>query len=363
MSELPRLPAEAREIVARDGIERARASRKLRDVLRRAAAGGDEAAAIRSISVLGSYARGAASVGDIDLVVDVDDPRDERSAQLNDLYARFRGENPDAPLLRELRCSGSSMVNAVVVRRFGPHPEPVPPEEWRDDMGPGFELARPPTLGHVVTNQPLAGPSYLLFVRGDAEERALERLAAIEEDPTASRFERTTKVPLLDELIDLIGVEVQHKLAELVLAGGLNLEAVVLQGGVEPPEPVVRFEAEGEPIPGGKARREVVLAAVDRLLDAGIPPAEISLRGSPLVRGEREGDVLLDWGSMTLFRAGELLRNEWYRLVFVVLASHRKGPWIGLECTVRSQAGLEEVEAAETRRLSQRWSENSDSSN
>ncbi len=190
----------------------------------------------------------------------------------------------------------------------------------------------------------------------------MERLTAIKEDPTASRFERTTKVPLLDELIDLIGVEVQDKLAKLVLAGGLNLEAVVLQGDVEPPEPVVQFEAEGDPIPGGKARREVVLSAVNHSLEAGIAPSEISLRGSPLIKGEREGDVLLDWGSMTLFRAGELLRNEWYRVVFVILGSHRKGPWIGLECTVRSKAALEETEAAEARRISQRLSDSSDGS-
>lgn len=360
MGDLPTLPAEAMEIVARSGIDRGRATRKLRDVLIRAASGTGEAASIRTISVHGSYARGAASVGDIDLTVDIDDPRDERTAQLNDLYARFRGENPDGSLLRELRCSGSSMVNAVVVRRFEDLPEPVPPEEWRDDMGPGYELAQPPRLGHVVTNQPLAGPSYLLFVRGDTEERALQRLAAIKEDPAASRFERTTKVPLLDELIDLIGVEVQYKLAELVLAGGLNLKAVVLKGGVEVPEPVVRFEAEGEPIPGGKVRREVVMAAVRHLLERGITPSQISLRGSRLVKGEPEGDVLVDWGSMTLFRAGELLRNEWYQVVFVILGSHRKGPWIGLECTVRSKAALGEAEVAESRRFSKLMSESSD---
>lgn len=101
MKDLPSLPAEAREIVARAGIGRTQATRKLRDVLARAATGGAEVATIRTISVIGSYARGAPSVGDIDLVVDIDDPRDERTAQLNDLYARFRGENPrHRPLAR-----------------------------------------------------------------------------------------------------------------------------------------------------------------------------------------------------------------------------------------------------------------------
>lgn len=362
MGNLPTLPAEAMEIVARNGIDRASATRKLRDVLTRAASGADEAASIRTISVLGSYARGAVSVGDIDLVIDIDDPRDERSAQLNDYYARIRGKNPDASLLRELRCSGSSMVSATIVRRFGSNPEPVSPEEWRNNMGPGYELARPPQLGHVVTNQPLAGPSHLLFVRGDPAARVLGRLASIKEDPTASRFERTTRVPLLDELSDQVGVSVQHNLAKLVLTGGLELKAVVLKGIVEPPEAVVRFEAEGDRIPGGKARRQVVLAAVDYLLEAGVEATRISLRGSPLAADDRERDVLVDWGTMTLYGVGEILLHEWRRVVFVILDSHRKGPWIGLECRVRSKTALAEADAAEARRISELMSNSSNSS-
>lgn len=251
------------------------------------------------------------------------------------------------------------MVSATVVHRFGANPEPVAPEDWRDGLGPDHELAQPPRLGHIVTNQPLTGPSHLLFVRGDTVERALTRLASIKEDPNASRFQRTTEVPLLDELIDLIGVEVQHKLAELVLAGGLKLEAVVLEGLDEPPEAVARFEAAGELIPGGKARRRVILAAVSHLAEIGIGASRISLRGTPLGKGDREGDVLCDWGSMSLYRTGEFLRNEWYSLVFFILGSHRKGPWIALECSVRSKAALEEAEDAEAQRLARQWSEHS----
>jgi hypothetical protein len=358
MGELPALPAEALEIVARAGIDRDRATRKLRDLLNRAASGRGEAAAIRTISVGGSYARGAPSVGDIDLVIEVDDPRDERSAELNDFYARMRGLNPDGSLLRELRCSGSSMVSPVVVRKFGEQPEPVPPERWSDDAGPGYELARPLRLAHIVTNQPLAGPSHLLYVRGDSAAVALDRLAAIEEDPDASRFKRTTGVPLLDPLIDHVGVEVQYKLASLVRGGGLELEAVVLEEGVEAPA-AVRFEAEHGPLPGGKARRPAVLAAIDHLLRSGVEARRIWMRGAPLVDDGFEEDVLLDWGTMTLFTITTRLLHEWER-VLVILRSHRKGPWIGLECSVRDRDKLDETDARESRDAAARMSESFD---
>jgi hypothetical protein len=353
MGELPTLPAEAMKIVTRDQIDRGRATRKLRDVLARAASGTGETASIRTISVMGSYARGALRVGDIDLTIEVDDPRDERNARLDDFYRLIRGRNPDRPVLRELRCSGSSIVSAVLVRRFGEQPEPVPPEQWRDDLGPDYELAAPPSLGHIVTNQPMAGPSHLLYVRGDSVATALERLAAIKEDPDASRFERTTGVPMLDALIDQVGVSVQYKLADLVKSGGLNLEAVVLESGVDPPDCVVRFEAERGQLPGGKARRSAVVAAIDHLLKSGVEDHRISMRGISLIDNDFEDDVLLDWGTMTLFAISDRLRFGCSQ-VLVVLQSHRNGPWVGLNCSMRDQPALEEAEAAEMRRVTQR---------
>lgn len=353
MGDLPTLPAEAMEIVARDEIARSRATRKLRDVLRRACSGKGTTPSIRTISVLGSYARGATSVGDIDITIDLDDPRDERQAALDDYYAFVRGRNPHADLFRELRCSGASMVNAVVVQRFGDHPEPVPPERWRDDLGPEYELAEPPPMGHVATQQPLAGPAHLLYVRGDSFEDALGRLAAIKEDPSASRFERTTGVPLLDPLADLVGVNTQYKLAKLVLAGGLDLKAVVLEETDEIPEPVFDLELRLNVIPGGKARRPAVIAAITYLLEDGVDPELIWLRHTSLVDDEIEPFVLLDWGAMTFYGAGERLRHGWDRL-FLVLGSHRKGPWIALDCTARDPKILEEVEGREHAAIARR---------
>lgn len=354
MDELPTLPAEAMEIVTRDQIDRGRATRKLRDVLVRAASGTGESASIRTISVMGSYARGALRVGDIDLTIEVDDPRDERSARLDDFYTLIRGRNPDGALLRELRCSGSSIVSPVVVHMFREQREPIPPEQWRDDLGPDYQLAAPPSLGHIVTNQPMAGPSHVLYVRGDSVATALDRLAAIKEDPSASRFERSTGVPMLDDLIDHVGVAVQYKLADLVKSGGLNLEAVVLESGVDSPDPVVRFEAERGQLPGGKARRSAVVAAIDHLLRSGVEAHRISMRGGvPLIDDDFEDDFLLDWGTMTLFTISDRLRFEWER-VLVILRSHRKGPWIGLNCGMRDQPALEEAEVAEMRRVTPR---------
>ena len=53
------LPLEAERLIARRGIDRAKANRKLQDVLVRVVSGFGSAAAIRSISVMGSYAGGA----------------------------------------------------------------------------------------------------------------------------------------------------------------------------------------------------------------------------------------------------------------------------------------------------------------
>lgn len=351
--DLPTLPDEAMEIVARTGIPRARATQKLRDVLERACSGEGTTPSIRTISVLGSYARGASTVGDIDITIDLDDPRDEWTAPVEDYYAIVRGRNPHGDLFRDLRCSGSSMVKAAVAQRFGDHPEPVAPERWSDDRGPDFELAEPPRMGHIVTKQPLAGPSHLLYVRGDSFEDALGRLEAIQEEPSASRFERTTGVPLLDPLADLVGVSVQYKLAELVLAGGLDLKAVVLEEIDWMPESVFDLELVVDVLPGGKARRAAVIAAVDYLLDDGVDPEVIWLRHTSLVDNEIEPFVLLDWGPMTFYRTGEKLRHGWERL-FLVLGSHRKGPWIALDCTARDLKLLEEIEDREHAAIARR---------
>lgn len=57
-----------------------------------------------------------------------------------------------------------------------------------------------PVVGHAATGEPLAGPFVLLWARGDQLDWALDRLHSITEDPDAGRHERTTTVPLLEQL-------------------------------------------------------------------------------------------------------------------------------------------------------------------
>ena len=350
--ELPVLPAAARSLVARGAIDRAKATKKLLAVLHDAVAGAaGPLHQIRTISVMGSYARGASRVGDIDLVIEVEDPRDERQARLNDYFDMIRGKNPDTELLRQLRCSGTSMVNAIVVRRYGPCPPPVAPERWDAQSDPDHELAKPPQLGHIVTKEPLAGPAILLYVRGDSFETVRSRQADIDEDPTASRFGRTTGVPLLDDLADHLGVEVQYKLADLVLAGGLHLDAVELHASENVATCVHRFErSRHSAIPGGKARRSAVLAAIDHLLAQGVPARRLALQHVPLTRSSAHPDVSIAWGWATLYSIADELCFRGQTRVLAILQSRRRGPWIALDCRSHDLAMLEETDRARTLR-------------
>jgi predicted nucleotidyltransferase len=355
-TELPRLPDEAQALVAARAIDRERATKKLEEVLRVATTGLGEARLIRTISVLGSYARGAPRVGDIDLVIEIDDERDEHQARLDDYDAIISGRRPDAALLKQLKCSGGSMVNAVVGRRYRELRIPVAPEQWAPGLGDTYELAEPPRMGHVVTGQELAGPSVLLFVRGDPTEVALGRLYAIAEDPAASRFERTTGVPLLDPLGDWIGVETQYKLAHLVASGGLGLRAVVLRAVDAAPASIQAFERgryRDAPVAGGKSRRTAVLSAVDFLQGERVAPGRIRVRSDALGRAKGRRDVLVDWGSMALFRADDLLTLNKYKRLLIVLRAHCQGPWVALDCWSQDRKVLEREGRRSSRELAE----------
>jgi predicted nucleotidyltransferase len=351
-SPLPILSPEAEALVARRLVDRGRATRKLRDVLARAVAGDGATASIRTISVLGSYARGAERLGDVDLTIEVDDPREQRQAEFDDYMDMVQGKRPHGPLLRELRCSGSSIVSAVVVRRYDQALEPAAPERWRPELAESHQLAEPPMMAHIATGQPLAGPSILLYVRGDSLDAAVARLQAIPVDPTATRFERTTGVPLLDPLTEQLGVDVQYKLAYLVRAGGLDLRAVVLRPSERVPAAALRHEATSyTPLPGGKARLRAVLAAIDHLDGAGVRPERLSLAGTPLVDGDDDPDVLVTWSTMALYAIRDRLQLAGYSRLLFIGRAHTTGPWIGLDCRTRDAQALDKADHAYSRRI------------
>lgn len=346
-SPMPTLPPEAEAIVEPRLIDRNRATWKLRDVLARAAAGEGPTASIRTISVLGSYARGAKRLGDVDLTIEVDDPREPNQARFDDYLDFVRGRRPQRELLRTLKCSGSSMVSVTVVRRCAEDRTPVAPERWRPELAEGHVRAEPPAMAHVVTGQPLAGPSILLFVRGDSLGDALARLDAIPVDPVAARYERTTGVPLLDPLTEHLGVEVQYRLAEFVRAGAVDIEAVVLRPSERVPAAVLRHQAATNvPLPGGRNRRLAVQAAIDHLRRDGIQPSRLSIDGVSLTPGGTDPDVLVDWSATTLYALSDRFQLSGYSRVLFIGRAHTIGPWIALNCQPRDRRAMDEVERA-----------------
>jgi predicted nucleotidyltransferase len=80
-----RAPDDVLQFMARRRTPRRRAT-KLADVLKRLAAGEPPLDRVRAAWVFGSWARGAATVGDIDLIVQVDEERDPRRQALDAYY-------------------------------------------------------------------------------------------------------------------------------------------------------------------------------------------------------------------------------------------------------------------------------------
>ena len=176
----------------------------------------------------GSYARGAGSVGDIDLAIEVDDPQDPSRAALDGYQAYIRGGNPDSDVLKALSAGGNSIVQATVLRNHDPELGwPLPVEDLA--LLPAAERQRfapavPPVLQHAGTGEPLdAREMRLRYCRGESVAGAHERLASIRagELPEAveaaleQRFRVQARRRGSKALSQIIGVEDQ-----LVAAGG-----------------------------------------------------------------------------------------------------------------------------------------------
>jgi hypothetical protein len=202
----PASPPDVAAFIAKSRIPRARAAKKVQDVLRRAAAGGPDLDPIREIWAFGSFARGAATVGDVDLYILVDESSDERGYAYRMFLERRR---PFAAQAKALGCSGASIVDLQAYPVFDAPGEPASPERLAtldEAASAGVVPASAPVLTHVVTGERLAGPFVLLWARGDRLEWALERLIGIAEHPRGARHERTTSVPLLDDFTHKLGL-------------------------------------------------------------------------------------------------------------------------------------------------------------
>ncbi len=354
-----RLPEAARARLEVDRKSRAIATRKLRDVLARAV----DTPSIRTIWVHGSYARGAPTVGDIDLMIDIDDARDERQAAWDSYQAYIRGGNPDSEILKALGADGASMIEASVSRNHDEGlGEPLPVDEWEllpDAARRRFVAADPPQLQLRSTRQVVETTMRLLYCRGDDLARASERLASIHEDSTASRFPRTSGIPLLDELASRIGGENQALLETCLRSGGVDIRVHV----TEPPAlrslPLViertlaeRFSERRRSLEGRgpSHRHQMVRALLHALQQAELDLSTVWVFGGPADGPADRNDmrVLVDSGDMVVHRLGErLLADERGEALFdrvvLVLDPSRKSPWIALDFTAADQQALAEL--------------------
>lgn len=364
------LPEAARARLEVERKPRAIATRKLRDVLARAVA----TPAIRTIWIHGSYARGASTVGDVDLMIEVDDAREQGHAAWDGYQAYIRGRNPDSDILNALGASGSSMIEAVISRNHDQAKgEPLPVDDWRKlprGERERFAPASPPQLQLLGSGEVVETAMSLVYCRGDDLLAANSRLLAIPENASAARFPRTTGIPLLDELASRVGGDSQAILERYLRSGAIDVAVHV----VEPPASSVlppaveaalsrrfaerRRRLEGR---GPSQRHQLVRAVLYALGQRGIDASSVWIFGDP-ADGHAQGEavrVLVDSGGAVIRRLGERLVSRergaslFDRVVFVIDRS-RKAPWIVLDFTARDQGALAELvdqEGAELRAL------------
>lgn len=311
---------------------RARATKKLRSVLSKLVDGNPPLDRVRSAWVHGSYARGAPDVEDVDLVLRIDEPR-ERAKQLLDAF--YRRAHPYAEVVAAIGCGGSSFVRVDVHPHYleGQEPQRVVREAER------------PELAHAVTGKPFDPQPILLWQRGEGREEAFARLEELKVDPSATRYERTTGVELLDDLHDahFVPVVVAYPLAAQIKAKTLAVQPVLLEpSGI----PHVCWETLRWRYTEQSPRRAAAAAAIQHLLDEGVEIERIVLVDQPadddirLIEDCGRPRVWIDFNSWHLhqlasgqFRVGVRHVHIWPR--------PKNGPWLALDIEVLSEKAEE----------------------
>jgi hypothetical protein len=170
-------------------MPREKATAALSALLETICAGGAHADCVTAVYVFGSYARGALTVGDVDVDIEYDaklDPAVDREV-LDDLVA---GRDWNTPFRKALKPARALQVMFSRVEMIA---EPV-----------------------------------LVYERGDTLERALARVEAIAADPEAGRAERDPVHPAIEPVAELLARPTRILLTELVMAGLLSVELIDL---------------------------------------------------------------------------------------------------------------------------------------
>jgi hypothetical protein len=322
---------------------RVRATRKVEAVVQRLIAGEPPLDRARSLWVCGSYVRGALDVGDIDLLLDLDEPRDRGQQALESFYRRA---HPYAEVVKALGCGGGSIVNLDVMPVFLPAPVPISPERPRTGIPEGHEVPSQPLLKHAVTGDPFDPQPKLLWVRGDTVEEVRARLAEIPENPDARRFERTTTVPLIDILLPLLGVETGFLLAAQMRAGNLGVDAVVLAQTTAPSEAEESLRRRYSP---GSDRYLAAASALAYLKQGGVKLNRVQLVEGPVTSPSREPRVEVAFNVFLIYLLSSRWHDDGWRHLHV-WPTRRGGQWLALDATVKRAEPARDL----SRRLSSR---------
>lgn len=319
---------EVAEFLAGRRTPRARARRKIESVAQRLIAAQPPLDRARSLWVCGSYARGAPDVGDVDLLLDIDDAREPGQQALEAFYRRA---HPYAEVVKALGCGGGSIVTLEVTPVFQPALAPISPERAEAGVPAGHEIPRQPLLQHLITGDPFDPQPTLLWVRGDHINDVRTRLAAISEDPNAMRFERTTTVPLIDTLLPLLGVATGFQLAAQIRAGNIDVDALLLTEAPPPPEAQASLVWRYQP---GSERSLAAAAALSYLKRNGVELDRVQLGDGPVTDPARGPQVELSFNVFLLYLLDSRVCDDGWRHLHV-WPGRRGGRWLALDATVK----------------------------
>lgn len=321
-------PPEVVEFLQRRRTPRRRATKKILDVLERLVVGEGPLDQIRTVWVMGSYARGAPDVGDVDLVLEIDEPRSVAQQGLDSYYRRA---HPYAEVVRALGCGAGSFVNVEVLPVFS---------EGHDLSGPVAEPDAPPLMGHVITDEPFDPQPILLWLRGEDLAAARARLEGLPLVPGARRFERTTTVDVLDDLEHELGAHVAFQLAMQVREGVVSVEPILLQPAPAPGEFQDTLERRYS---SASIRKEAASAALFHLRGEDVEPEQIRLIDEPAVDwlgrlddcSEPEVGIDFNLFRVYLFAGGRALPGN-QRLH--IWPRSKAGPWLALRVVALKRA-------------------------
>jgi hypothetical protein len=194
---------------------------------------------------------------------------------------------------------------------------------------------------HVATGEPLAGPFILLWARGDQLDWALDRLRAIQMIEHAGRHDRTTTVPLLDDLDLKIGIATSFALAPQIRRGNLTCRAYLLEPADAPKAARQALEeryyspARNAPSP----RQLAGAAALQHLAAEGTDLRDVLFVDGPLTARPRKPRVFVDFNAFHLYRAAAGSYDTGHRVINVWPAG-QSGPWLAVDIEVLDHGGV-----------------------